>query len=112
MNTRSVDIINAALGRLNAMSEDDVKSRTSQVGIVIPEEPCLSHLLNHFVFDFEGFFSEIINSKKKEWFDISSIKKKHITLEDIMKSHGEVALSILNLLRICKRPRVSSLLST
>lgn len=107
MNTRSVDILNSALEKLNRMTEVEVQARTCQANIVIPEEPCLSHLLNHFIFDFQGFFSEIINSKKQEWFDISNIKKKHITIEDIMKSHDKVALSILKLFIYAKDHRFS-----
>jgi len=107
MNMMSIDIINSALGRLDVMTEEDVQARTSEIGIIIPDEPCLSHLLNHFIFDFQGFFREIINSKKHEWFDISNIKKRHVTIEDIMKSHEKVALSILNYFIYAKNLRLS-----
>jgi hypothetical protein len=72
----SIEILEMAFQSLRQTSKEDVKSRTKQLGIEIPQEPKLSCLVNHFIFDLGGAFNEIINSKKTEWVDFESLKRK------------------------------------
>jgi hypothetical protein len=89
----SIEILEMAFQSLRQTSKEDVKSRTKQLGIEIPQEPKLSCLVNHFIFDLGGAFNEIINSKKTEWVDFESLKRKNITVNTTSKSHKKVALS-------------------
>jgi hypothetical protein len=92
MNMSALEILETALATLKQTSKDDVKLRTKELGIEIPNEPKLSSLIDHFIFDFNGIFNEIINSNKIEWVDLETIKRKNVNIEN-KKSHVKVALS-------------------
>jgi hypothetical protein len=92
MNMTALEILETALATLKKTSKDDVKLRTKELGIKIPNEPKLSSLIDNFIFDFNGIFNEIINSNKLEWIDLETIKRKNVNIEN-KESHVKVALS-------------------
>ena len=93
---KTEDLLKKALDRLDKMSSEEVQRISKEKGIVVPEEPKLTDWLNHFVFDLDGFFKEIVNSKPNpKWFDRKFLERQSINVKDKM-SHVVVAHSSYN----------------
>ena len=59
----ALDLLNKASERLSKMTSEEAIRRTKDLGITIPTEPPLKKLIDHFIFDLDGMFKDVLNSR-------------------------------------------------
>lgn len=90
----TLELLDKALAKLDAMSPEEVQEVSSVRGIVVPEEPDLSDWLDDFIVDLSGSFSDIVNCEiNRKWIQRDFLDRKNILIDNNEEPQETAALS-------------------
>lgn len=82
-----MEILEIALHNLQNTSKEDVKLRTRELGIEIPQEPKLSCLINHFIFGWILQYMGALPAKRTAADEVEMAKKFAKKITELRKGN-------------------------